>query len=1021
MSRSNALANDASHRFIDPISLDLMKDPVIAADGHYYDRETITTWFATLRAQGRQITSPGTNLPLQDEILTPNTALKRDLDIFIASMSTVLPADIQFTLSSEIFKELDRISSMSEMSLLDFQAPKIVVLGNESHGKSMILERVIGLPLFPKEKGICTRCVVRVHMRRSVADEPSLAEIYVQNVFAGGKIIHQNEPPRAPQIVALDNIREKIKEAMDDLVRNDPQQRMVIDDHEIIVKVTLPYCLNVDILDLPGLVTTSPPFTTQNLPQVTKEIAMRVIREQKDSSFFLLVNDVRVPPNQSRGCEVVQEAKIEGQTLGIFTKVDTFVSEDGSEAAELQQLLKKGGGAFPLGYGWMAAASRSVDVVGATNKLQAFQLIDQNESRFFQERYAPLIRLNKLGIQRIRQRIQILYESFVHNHWTPVILTKLNATISVLERKMHDLGTPLPPDNDYIGFMGDWGENMRIHLPTLTEEKTRQFFKDVLDRLFLNCEEELIGLKEDEGFWDLMNHYHMFIGEEDEKVAHNEYANGNIKKPSQGNYKQKQQVPVILTAQARPAPALSAQPASSIPFGGAAPALSYDATAQPAPYGIPFGGAAPALSYDATAQPAPSSIPFFGAARPAPALSAQPAPSSIPFFGAARPAPALSYDATAQPAPSSIPFFGAARPAPALSAQPAPSSIPFFGAARPAPALSYDATAQPAPSSIPFFGAARPAPALSAQPAPSSIPFFGAARPAPALSYDATAQPAPSSIPFFGAARPAPALSAQPAPSSIPFFGAARPAPALSYDATAQPAPSSIPFFGAARPAPALSAQPAPSSFSFGGATPANAMPQAQPVPATSSVTPTFSDRNLAQSVATYKFDSQTFKRDIPAFEANGALEALETKFKESLNRFHKRLHDRINPDAAFILSIRNSIIKVAAKEDPLFKLERFDVLLAALVQVVKSQFNKIVRSFNEWFGVFVASVYEKPLLHSVYYRDDTIRCKLYWSHPYELHKYPHMILDKFYQCLRENLKSTGVLPRINIASLQEG
>eukprot|EP01040_Poterioochromonas_malhamensis_P014225 gene14225-15729_t len=367
-----------------------MKDPVIAADGHFYDRQTITNWIETQKAQGRPITSPQTNLPLNDEILTPNTAMKRELDIFIASSSKIQPDDIRFTLSSEIFKELDRISTMSEMRLLDFEAPKIVVLGNESHGKSTILERVIGLPLFPKEKGICTRCVVRVHMRRCVADQPSLAEISVRRVLIEGKDQVIAVPPPA-QIVALDNIREKIKEVMDSLIRSDLEQRVIIDDHEIIVKINLPYCLNVDILDLPGLVTTSPASTTQNLPQVTKEIAMRVIGEQRESSFFLLVNDVRVPANQSRGCEVVQEAKIEGQTLGIFTKVDTFVSEDGSESAELQQLLDSSRGGFPLGYGWMAAASRSVDVAGTSNKLQAFQVMEQNESRFFREKYGALV------------------------------------------------------------------------------------------------------------------------------------------------------------------------------------------------------------------------------------------------------------------------------------------------------------------------------------------------------------------------------------------------------------------------------------------------------------------------------------------------------------------------------------------------------------------------------------------------------------------------------------------------------
>eukprot|EP01040_Poterioochromonas_malhamensis_P020763 gene20763-24872_t len=215
MSRSNALANEASHKFIDSISLDLMKDP--------------------------------TNLPLTDDTSTPNTTLKKELDLFIASTSTIQPDDVQFTLSSEIFKELDRLSSMPEMRLLNFEAPKIIVLGNESHGKSTILERVIGLPLFPKEKGICTRCVVRVHIRRFAADQPSIAEISVKtttNLTPSRNTQPPPLPPKAAQIVALDNIRDTIKEVMDELVQRDPLQRVIIDDHEIIVKINLPYCLN---------------------------------------------------------------------------------------------------------------------------------------------------------------------------------------------------------------------------------------------------------------------------------------------------------------------------------------------------------------------------------------------------------------------------------------------------------------------------------------------------------------------------------------------------------------------------------------------------------------------------------------------------------------------------------------------------------------------------------------------------------------------------------------------------------
>eukprot|EP01040_Poterioochromonas_malhamensis_P013202 gene13202-14491_t len=717
MSRSTNLAYEASHEFRDPISLDLMKDPVIAADGHSYDRQTITNWFAMQRAQGRPITSPRTNLRLKNDSLTPNPALKRELEIFIASISTIRQGDIQFTLSSDIFKELDRLSSMPEMGLFDFEPPKIVVLGNESHGKSTILERVIGLPLFPKEKGICTRCVVRVHMRRSVPGQPSLAEVSIQKVLPRRK---KEVAPLSSEIVALDNIREKIKEVMDDLVRRDPQRRMIIDDHEIIVKINLPYCLNVDILDLPGLVTTSPASTTQNLPQVTKEIAMRVIGEQRESSFFLLVNDVRVPANQSRGCEVVQEAKIEGQTLGIFTKVDTFVSDDGSEALELQQLLDSSRGGFPLGYGWMAAASRSVDKGGTTNKLQVFQLMEQNESRCLEERYRDLVAMNKMGIQQIRQRIQTLYESFIRDRWIPVIRSKLFKHIANCRLQLQSLGTPLPPDKDYIAFIG---EKNKLQLTIFNEEWIQEFYCKVLQRLLSNCEKELIMVQDDKPFWRLMDNYHWFIGDEDDRMAYHECmesARLDVKSQSPGK------------------------------------------------------------------------------------------------------------------------------------------------------------------------------------------------------------------------------------------------SPQLS--------------------------------FSLGN--------------------------------EAYKFGIESFERDIPAIGADIALENLKMKLIDALKELYKQLYNRINPDGQLMNLIHLAVIKMATKEDTKFKLERFEILHSALVQVVASQFQTFVKSFDDWFGEFISSINEKSLLHCVYYRKEDVRCKLYWSHPNELRRYPHMILDRFYQLIRENLTRAPLfsIPKsVDITSLEEG
>ncbi len=61
-----------------PISLDLMQDPVLAADGHSYDRAQIESWFRTSH------TSPNTRLRLNTLALYPNIELRNRINSWLS-------------------------------------------------------------------------------------------------------------------------------------------------------------------------------------------------------------------------------------------------------------------------------------------------------------------------------------------------------------------------------------------------------------------------------------------------------------------------------------------------------------------------------------------------------------------------------------------------------------------------------------------------------------------------------------------------------------------------------------------------------------------------------------------------------------------------------------------------------------------------------------------------------------------------------------------------------------------------
>lgn len=64
---------------------------------------------------------------------------------------------------------LEKIDGLFACGVGDYiNLPQIIVVGQQSSGKSSVLEGLTGLP-FPRDSGLCTRFATRITFRRSVA------------------------------------------------------------------------------------------------------------------------------------------------------------------------------------------------------------------------------------------------------------------------------------------------------------------------------------------------------------------------------------------------------------------------------------------------------------------------------------------------------------------------------------------------------------------------------------------------------------------------------------------------------------------------------------------------------------------------------------------------------------------------------------------------------------------------------------------------------------------------------------
>lgn len=73
-------SNEIPNEFKCPITLEIMIDPVITADGHTFERAPIKMWLNN----GRNLVSPKTNLPLPNGNLIPNIALRSRIQDWIS-------------------------------------------------------------------------------------------------------------------------------------------------------------------------------------------------------------------------------------------------------------------------------------------------------------------------------------------------------------------------------------------------------------------------------------------------------------------------------------------------------------------------------------------------------------------------------------------------------------------------------------------------------------------------------------------------------------------------------------------------------------------------------------------------------------------------------------------------------------------------------------------------------------------------------------------------------------------------
>lgn len=199
---------------------------------------------------------------------------------------------------------IDKLRS-SGLEACNIQLPKIAVIGDQSSGKSSVLEALTGVQ-FPRGTGLVTRCATEVRMRKCKSTEDFWEAVIYSTVDPGEKEKTKNKQ----------EIGEIITRKTNEICKPG-----LLSDQSIIIEVTGTDVNDLTIIDLPGLTRAKTAEQGEGFRESVEALVMKHIKGSE--TINLCVVPVNADIATAGSFQFAEEVDPDGiRTIGVLTKVD---------------------------------------------------------------------------------------------------------------------------------------------------------------------------------------------------------------------------------------------------------------------------------------------------------------------------------------------------------------------------------------------------------------------------------------------------------------------------------------------------------------------------------------------------------------------------------------------------------------------------------------------------------------------------------------------------------------------------
>ncbi|NXE23519.1 MX protein, partial [Ardeotis kori] len=325
---------------------------------------------------------------------------------------------------------IDLVDSLRALGIeKDLALPAIAVIGDQSSGKSSVLEALSGVAL-PRGNGIVTRCPLELKLKRIPASQAWKGKISYR--YISMELQNSSEVERA------------IREAQDVVAGT----KGAISGELISLEIQSPDVPDLTLIDLPGIARVAVGDQPKDIGEQIKMLLRKTIGCKETLNLVVVPCNVDIATTEA--LKMAQEVDPSGErTLGILTKPDLV--DRGTEESVINIIRNQ---VIPLKKGYMIVKCRGQQDIH--NKLALASAIEQ-ERKFFEthKHFSILLEERRATIPRLAEKLT--NELVKHIIKTLPILE--NQIREVLQKTLQDLqkhrrGTP-KTESEKLFFLTD--------------------------------------------------------------------------------------------------------------------------------------------------------------------------------------------------------------------------------------------------------------------------------------------------------------------------------------------------------------------------------------------------------------------------------------------------------------------------------------------------------------------------------------------------------------------------------------